>query len=132
MDNLYTWSISTPTANGSLFTNFLPSLNDATSSDGIAIAGCFAGLCDWRLPTAPELHGIIDLTRPGCSNGTAPCIDELFGSTSFGGLGYWTATTNTYFDGYAYVVDFTNGSVLTNGKTGNGHVRAVRSAAEAL
>ena len=127
VDNLYTWSASPPTPDGTAFTDFLGSLNNGMSGNGAATTGCFAGHCDWRLPTVEELHGIVDMTRAGCDTATAPCIDAAFGPTQYLGLAHWTATSNSDFPNYAYVVDFTNGSNNTNGKPGTSYTRAVRS-----
>ena len=44
--NNYTWSASGTAADGTVFTTFLDTLNTV---------GCFAGHCDWRLPTRAEL-----------------------------------------------------------------------------
>ncbi len=51
------------------FTTFLPALNSS---------GCFAGQCDWRLPTIYELQTILSEAYP-CA--TDPCIDPVFGPT---------------------------------------------------
>jgi hypothetical protein len=37
------------------------------ASDGTAINGCFAGHCDWRLPTTTELADIVDSTQGLCA-----------------------------------------------------------------
>ena len=49
--------------------------------------GCFAGQCDWRLPTIYELQTIRSEAHP-CT--TSPCIDR---SRSDGVDYYWSATT---------------------------------------
>ncbi len=69
-DNFYAWSLSGSAADGDLFTDFLASLNGS----------CFAGACDWRLPTAPELQTILLAPEP-C--GVDPCIEPVFGPTNF-------------------------------------------------
>lgn len=81
-DNTYTWNtLGGQPPSGTLFTNFLGSLNGASSSDGTTIAGCFAGHCDWRLPSVVELLAITDTTVAGCGSGP-PCIDQaVFGPT---------------------------------------------------
>src|ERR1700752_2594117 len=58
---------------------------------------CFAGHCDWRLPTVGERRTV---TRPG---GT-PCIDPIFG---LNGEDYWTASTPDFNEETARVVSFT-------------------------
>jgi hypothetical protein len=49
-DNYYTWSVTGEAADGTVFTAFLATLNNT----------CFAGHCDWRLPTRAELLTIED------------------------------------------------------------------------
>lgn len=49
---------------GTAYTDFLAALNSEP---------CYAGHCDWRLPTVEELRTLIDYTTPGCINGTGAC-----------------------------------------------------------
>jgi hypothetical protein len=80
-DDLYSWSTGADgdytDADGTAFTTFLAFLNSG---------GCFAGQCDWRLPTRDELLTIV---TPACTS--APCIDSVFGPTV--GSSYWSATS---------------------------------------
>ena len=94
---------------------------------------CFAGFCDWRLPTIEELSGrsdggyatggIVDLTVSGCGSGT-PCINAIFGPTvsSY----YWSSSTSQFFPSYAWGVFFDDGEASYGGKTAGTYVRAVR------
>lgn len=96
-DNLYTWCVgvvSPPSCNdpanppdGTAFTAFLGTLNNGFSNDGNGGTGnCFAGRCDWRLPTIGELATIHDRTIPGCLH-AFPCIDQgVFGPTALEAL----------------------------------------------
>jgi hypothetical protein len=90
VNNVYDWSGGSR-PDGTVFGNFLARLNTGVTPDGVApIVGCFAGHCDWRLPSLNELQGIIDLTRGACGGGTGACIDPAFGPTQ--DWYYWTAT----------------------------------------
>ena len=121
-DDLYTWSATESAADGSAFTTFLATLNDGASSDGSTISGCFAGHCDWRLPTSAELQTILLAPAP-C--GASPCIDPAFGPTKL--AEYWSVTSSTDAppDG-AWVVYFDNGSLAVDTKVFGSYVRAVR------
>ena len=135
-DNLYTWCLdanqdlscdntqsTTGPKDGPLFTQFLAALNTSP---------CFAGHCDWRVPTvnqdgsAPELETILDRSAPGCGSG-GPCIDQIFGSTVPGC--YWSATTYATTLNHAWCVFFGNEGVDNAYilKSGIVYVRAVRA-----
>lgn len=113
-DDLHTWSAAGSAADGTAYATFLATLNGGT---------CFAGQCDWRLPTRAELLTIL---AEGYYCSANPCIDPSFGPTI--GAGYWTSTTSASFPPFAWVVDFVSGAVDYNGgvKTLGFFVRAVR------
>jgi len=122
-DNYYTWNtiFGGTTPNGTAFTDFLPKLNGG-SNDGVTFTGCFAGHCDWRLPTIVELQTILLDPYP-C--GTSPCIDPVFGPTVDGV--YWSATTFAPGPGNAWNVYFGSGLVDSLYKIDGNFVRAVRA-----
>ena len=122
-DNTYAWSSSGAAPDGSVFTAFVFGLNGGTSLDGVATSGCFAGHCDWRLPTVEELRGIVDLGAAGCGSGS-PCIDPSVGPMQADG--YWSATTRAGNPLRAWLVDYTGGDMAAGGKTILFFVRAVR------
>jgi Protein of unknown function (DUF1566) len=101
---------------------FLGTLNDAKSTDGLGITGCFANHCDWRLPQLDELMGILDRDSPDC-NPSRGCLDPIFGAAQFS---TWSATTSDGHPRHAWVVSF-DGNVLSFDKTRDVGVRAVRS-----
>ena len=128
VDNTYTWTASgTPyPPDGTAFTDFLVKLNTPP---------CFAGHCDWRLPSeygrnspftgAKELESILLAPAP-C--GTSPCIDPIFGPTADV---YWSATPYTGANLlFAWLVNFNHDSfdldVDNDPKESDYHVRAVR------
>jgi hypothetical protein len=77
------------------------------SAGGTTISGCFAGHCDWRLPTSAELQTILLAPFP-C--GTNPCIDPIFGPTQ--SFDYWSATTFAGNPLSAWNVTFSDGRGL--------------------
>jgi hypothetical protein len=110
-DDSYTWS-TLENANGTVFTSFLSTLNGA----------CFAGHCDWRLPTRSELRTIVAEAYP-CS--ASPCINEtIFGPTAAGY--YWSATESLESDYTAWLTYFVDGGLNSDVKTDGRYARAVR------
>lgn len=114
--NVYSWSASAllPAADGTAFTTILRTLND----------GCFAGQCDWRLPTLSELQTIISGAYPCAAD---PCIDPVFGPTGAGA--YWTATTDATDPGHAWNVDFHIAGINLKDKFFQDDIAVVRSGA---
>jgi hypothetical protein len=125
--NEYDWSPTSGRPDGTVFTEFLGTLNNATSSDGTTSSGCFAGHCEWRLPSIVELETIVDLGAPGCESRGA-CIDQtVFGPTI--PFFYWSATTDAGFPGFAWGVAFGDaGSVSSAIEEAPLFARGVRSA----
>jgi hypothetical protein len=130
VDNRYNWSTGAPwDPNGTAFTDFLASLNSPP---------CFAGHCDWQLPTAVQFSFI--LIGPSAGPGqpdtcpAAPCISPEFaavgGPTS--SSGYWSTSTGGLgcsAPEQAWYADFSSGNLLCPGsdKTNDKYVRAVRN-----
>jgi len=121
-DNVFTWSATGTAPDGTAYTSFLAVLN-GTSADGNIITGCFAGHCDWRLPTSVELQTILLAPFP-C--GTNPCIDPVFGSAQSAVQDYFSATTYGGDPSYAWAVEFSDGFATAPRKTLAWFVRAVR------
>jgi hypothetical protein len=134
--NAYTWSSSGTAPDGTAFTGFLATLDDpggGTCSSGGPTGGCcsnstctdvdcFAGRCDWRLPTLAELQTILLDPYP-C--GTNPCIAPVFGPTAGGG--HWSSTSYSILPDSAGGVSFSGGAVgWARKSTIPAYVRAVR------
>lgn len=121
-DNVFAWSDpangDVTDADGTVYTSFLAVLNGGT---------CFAGQCDWRLPTVGELETILLDAYP-C--GPLPCVDQtIFGPTDYGHV-YWSASTTATSPAGAWVVSMIEGTVYysVGGKNLDISVRAVRGA----
>jgi hypothetical protein len=117
VDNTYSWSAFIKNDG----TGFLDQLNGKTAS-GTTVTGCFAGHCDWRLPTVVELQGI--LLAPSPCLGVDPCIDAVFGPTA--PLSNWSSTTDATFATEGWYVFFGGGNVDHRPKDFTRFVRAVR------
>jgi hypothetical protein len=76
------------------------------------------GYSDWRLPNKQELISIVDVSRYN------PAIYPAF--VNVASDYYWSSTTNAYSTDYAWNVNFGNGRVDGNYKTGTNYVRCVR------
>lgn len=112
VDETYTWSATSTAGDGTAFTSFLHSLNSSP---------CFAGHCDWRLPTAAELQTIVLEPYPCASS---PCIDPIFDPSQESS--YWSSTTYALTTGSVWLVSFALGDLNYDLKISQGFVRAVR------
>lgn len=119
VDNTYQWcaggTLPAPCTNlnnpfdGNAATDFLAVLNGGSTDT------CYAGHCDWRLPTAEEMAALPGPLPPEFEPHAAP------------DFGYWSSTTST---GWALNAEYVEASgwVDSNRKTARYAVRAVRRA----
>jgi hypothetical protein len=116
VDDTYDWKMGItpgPEGDGPLFTTFFATLNSGA---------CFAGTCDWRLPTQYELTTILEGDIMTCP--ADPCIAPVFGPTeSFGS--YWTETGDGGDDDTVWTVGFHVGTTSLSDKLFPFFVRAV-------
>jgi hypothetical protein len=105
VNRTYTWTASGINPDGTAFTDFLATLNTPP---------CFAGHCDWRLPTMGHDGGTAELEtlllEPYPCD-TSPCIEPIFGPTT--SEVYWSATAGGLDPALVWVVDFGGGGVGT-------------------
>ena len=128
-DNTYNWCIDAEpdsfcdnggAPDGDVFTVFLATLNDAHTDDGFTNTRCFAGHCDWRLPTIGELRRLLAEPYHPCNS---PCLDPIFGSLP---TIYEWARNTSLSDDYAWVIYADTGYTLTMLKGTPRAARAVR------
>jgi hypothetical protein len=124
-DNVYSLSASGTALDGTAYTAFLAALNSGASADGAAgtaITGCFAGHCDWRLPSIVELQAIVDPAMCAASS----CLDAAFGPRP-AYVYYWSATSVGADPTTAWDIKFSgSGALFTWAKINDNWVRAVR------
>ena len=101
-DNTYTWTtgMGGTTQSGTLYSDFLVKLNGTVDDPTKTTLNCFAGHCDWRIPTVDELKSILNA---GC--GAAPCIVDPVLLPNPSGQ-YWTNSTRAAAITGAYVITF--------------------------
>ena len=126
VNNTYTLSAATTPAesSGTLYTNLLERVNDLKTPNDGATTTCFAGRCDWRVPSAGELRSILLAPYPGCTN---PCIAAGFPGPVVNGY-HWSSSPYAAIPTNAWYVDFLDGNV-SNGfsRTLYFNVRLVRA-----
>jgi len=129
VNNTYSWSeVSLDTEpSGTLYSNFLARLNDLVTANDGATTPCFAGHCDWRIPTISELRSILQTPYPDCT--ASPCIADGF-SGPVQAADTWSSSTVPNYPSYAWFVRFDDGFVVGYNpiilKTSDMYARAVR------
>ena len=128
VNNVYSWSLAYGAAfNGTARTLFIDILNDVSGGG----ANCFAGSCDWRLPTIEELSGRSDFGVPTggiVDLATGVCAGEEEGCSSIPGPTYpgtyWSSTI--YNENSMWAVTFHDDNNDVHVHYSLDHVRAVR------
>lgn len=126
VNNTYRWTSSGTAPDGLLFTNFLKrsTTEFSTSTNSSFIPDvCYVGYCDWRIPNIAELRTILLANCPG---GASPCTDPIFGPTATNTNRYWSSTTDQSVPSFAWSVNFSDGTVQSQNKSGPNYARVVR------
>ncbi len=107
-------------ATGNLCSPLAGQVTDFTWQEALVYAKNFAGASGWRLPNTKELESLV---KRSCVN---PAIEtSVFSITPIGT--FWTSTAAIGYFGNAWVVSFSDGSLLTGDKTNPYQVRLVKS-----
>lgn len=118
-DRTYTWTTGDNSPDGTLYTTFLSAMNGQVLVGGSET--CFAGYCDWRIPTINELASLVTARYPNCTS--PPCIDPTLGPT---GGSYWSSSSVAGGPNGAWAVEFANGYAFSVDATSTNYARAVR------
>jgi hypothetical protein len=122
VNDTYTWSTGDNYPDGTLYTTFLGQMNGQTFYP--TSATCFAGYCDWRIPTFNELRSLLTAGQGFCMS--APCIDPIFGPTPMQHA-YFSSDSVAGDPTTVWGINFTDGAVLMLNKAAFiGSARAVR------
>jgi hypothetical protein len=106
---------------GTLFSDFLQPLNGLNDSGG---APCFAGYCDWRIPTRGELRSIPAAQYPATCP-SALCMNAMFGPTQM--FEYWSSSSSANIACNAWGIVIFNALIDSWYKVNGLYARAVRS-----
>lgn len=127
VDNAYTWSGTDPGEVGTVFSDFLAKLNYGVSYPlSTTTVGCYAGHCDWRLPTREEMKTIIGVSLPACTGGGSCTYDDFLPEVGASGPSKWTLSTYGGAEYGAWIIDIDGNEEDGDFKNVAHGVRAVR------
>ena len=100
-------------------------VGDASAYVATVNAAGLCGAADWRLPTADELHGLVDY-GVYVSNTSPPAIDATWFPNTLGSL-FWSSSPYVGNASGAWGVDFRVGYVNNSVRVNSSYVRLVRA-----